>query len=297
MAATSASELRSTFYAWLDCIDKKKWDELPNYMCSTYVQDDIEFSHQAFVAHVVEAGASLGDVSHIVDTILIDERAQCLAAHVYLKCRPEKPLMGLEPLGRHVFIMEQRFVWFRGGKVAKISLAVDFDGLRAQLAGAEPKLDLMSAFPVPSPSSKTLASSNGEAAKSLEDIYKAYIDSINGRRMESELEGFCQPTLTHNAQGPLSVDGYRLLIQESISAIPDLHFAISTLITDESQQRVAARLEFTGTPVTEAVAGLVPNGNSVHFSEHVTYQFVDGKISRVWSMVNWDEARRQLTAS
>ena len=37
--------------------------------------------------------------------------------------------------------------------------------------------------------------------------------------------------------------------------------------------------------------GLVANGEPVYFTEQATYQFLDGKIQRIWGMMNFSEAR------
>lgn len=84
------------------------------------------------------------------------------------------------------------------------------------------------------------------------------------------------------------------MIQSSKDAIPDLHFSIDTLIYDEASQKLAVRLLFTGTP-TGTIAGIQPTGKSVNFSELVFYQLENGLIKRVWSLVDWDSVRQQMS--
>ncbi|KAL7627198.1 hypothetical protein AAE478_003974 [Parahypoxylon ruwenzoriense] len=115
--------------------------------------------------------------------------------------------------------------------------------------------------------------------QALEDTYRAYIGCINTQTMEAKLHNFCHPQAVHNGRS-LTGEDYRLLVQEAFAAIPDITFAIHTVIADEKTQRVAARLEFTGTPAG-VLAGAKPSGNGhgVEFCEHVTYQFEEGKIA------------------
>ncbi|RYO77695.1 hypothetical protein DL766_002840 [Monosporascus sp. MC13-8B] len=110
--------------------------------------------------------------------------------------------------------------------------------------------------------------------------------------MESKLPIFRHPQVLHNNKA-LALDNYRQLMQDAITAIPDINFGVHTLIADEEAQRVAVRLEFTGTPV-KAIRDIQPTGRPVHFAEHVTYQFREGKIARVWSLVDWVSYREQL---
>lgn len=126
------------------------------------------------------------------------------------------------------------------------------------------------------------------------DRYHKYIGCINSNTMQSELQKYCQPQVTHNDR-ILSLDQYSQLIQDSKDAIPDLHFRIDTILFDEESQKLAVRLAFTGTP-TGTVAGRDPTGQKVFFSEHVFYQLREGKIHQVWSLVDWDAVRLQLDA-
>ncbi|GAW25914.1 putative ester cyclase [Rosellinia necatrix] len=126
----------------------------------------------------------------------------------------------------------------------------------------------------------------------LESTYRAYIGCINARTTATGLPRFCHGHVTHNATR-LSLDGYRALIQQTLAAVPDIVFAVDILVADEVAQRVAARLRFSGTPTGE-LAGAKPTGRSVHFCEYVTYAFRDGKIDRVWSIVDWGTYRWQL---
>ncbi|KAI2613326.1 polyketide cyclase SnoaL-like domain-containing protein [Hypoxylon sp. NC1633] len=109
--------------------------------------------------------------------------------------------------------------------------------------------------------------------------------------MAAELPRFCHPLVIHNTKA-LSTERYRLLIQEALRANPDISIGIHTVVADERAQRVAARLQFAGTPVGE-LAGAKPNGRGVAFCEHVTYLFQDGKIARVWSIIDWASYRAQ----
>jgi predicted ester cyclase len=75
-------------------------------------------------------------------------------------------------------------------------------------------------------------------------------------------------------------------MQGILTAIPDLFVDLHTIIADEKTQRVAVRLEATGT-VPSSLAGVESTGTQGKFPEHLTYQIVDGKISRAWSIADW----------
>jgi predicted ester cyclase len=56
---------------------------------------------------------------------------------------------------------------------------------------------------------------------------------------------------------------------------------------------VACRLWFECTPVGEFL-GLEPTGVRVAFAEHVFYEFEDGRIRRVRSLIDRSAVERQL---
>lgn len=130
----------------------------------------------------------------------------------------------------------------------------------------------------------------------LEDTYHAYIATINAgaAAMTSHLAVFCHPVVTHNGQS-LSLPRYQRLMEDAQEAIPDLTFRVADLIADEERQQVAARLEFTGTPV-KMWQEVEPNGKRVEFPEQVFYWFEEGRIHSVVSVVDMETYRRQMNS-
>ncbi|KAK7733981.1 hypothetical protein SLS53_007976 [Cytospora paraplurivora] len=130
--------------------------------------------------------------------------------------------------------------------------------------------------------------------QTLQERYHAYIAVINAgaAAMTSHLAEFCQPVVTHNGQVH-SLRMYQRLMQDAQDASPDIIFHVADLIVDEERQILAARLEFTGTPV-RTWAGVEPNGKGVDFSEQVFYWFEEGRICSVVSVVDMDAYRKSM---
>jgi predicted ester cyclase len=74
-------------------------------------------------------------------------------------------------------------------------------------------------------------------------------------------------------------------------AIPDLYFGIQLLICEPPY--LASRLRFDCTPKGE-LFGLQVNGKRVSFAENVFYEFREGKIEHVWSVIDMAAVEAQL---
>lgn len=123
----------------------------------------------------------------------------------------------------------------------------------------------------------------------LADIYRAYIACLNSRDWPG-LSAFVAEDARHNGRH-LGVSGYRRMLERDYEMIPDLRFTIALLAVDPPY--VASRLAFDVTPKGEFM-GLAVNGRQVSFTENVFYEFRDGKIVEVWSVIDKAAIERQL---
>jgi predicted ester cyclase len=123
----------------------------------------------------------------------------------------------------------------------------------------------------------------------LADIYRNYIACLN-RQNWLTLGMFVHNEVTHNAR-PLGLSGYRAMLEQDFRAIPDLRFDVELLVCDPPL--LASRLNFDCTPVGRFL-GLEVNGKRVSFHENVFYEFRDGKIWRVLSVIDKVTIEAQL---
>ncbi|KOY00614.1 ester cyclase [Pseudomonas nunensis] len=117
--------------------------------------------------------------------------------------------------------------------------------------------------------------------QALSDTYRAYIDCLN-RQDWPTLGQLLDDNVHYNGER-VGLAGYRAMLERDFRAIPDLRFVIERLIADPPH--IAARLCFDCTPVGE-LFGLPVNGRRVAFTENVFYEFKDGKIYAVWSVID-----------
>ncbi|MGI4839944.1 MAG: ester cyclase [Janthinobacterium lividum] len=115
----------------------------------------------------------------------------------------------------------------------------------------------------------------------LVDHYHGYIACLNQQDW-GHLGEFVDPDVHHNGR-PLGVAGYRQMLEKDFSDIPDLQFNIGLLMCDPPH--IAARLEFDCSPKGEFL-GLAVNGKRLYFTENVFYEYREGRIWQVWSIVD-----------
>ncbi|KAI1275079.1 SnoaL-like polyketide cyclase-domain-containing protein [Xylaria sp. FL0933] len=270
--------IASTFRSFIECINEERWQDLTNFASFPLDYNGEDIGAAEALADKFKA-VGYGQLD--IDAVTVDEQSQRLGATLVAK------LHSVEGVTRDLTQQSQIIAWAENGKISKIATLVDHDDIQRQLSepGYVSTPDLISTY---SPDSTRTTLSRQE----LEDTYRAYIACINAQTMAADLPRFCHPHVTHNAKR-LSLDKYRALIQEAFTAVPDIVFGVDTVVADEKAQRVAVRLEFTGTP-TGKLSGAEPTGRSVRFYEYVTYAFRDGKIDRVWSIVDWKSYRQHL---
>ena len=125
--------------------------------------------------------------------------------------------------------------------------------------------------------------------KDLLAIYRCYIDCLNQQDWDN-LARYVADDISYNGQF-IGYAGYLNARQEEFRTIPDLHFNVQLLVTNESM--VACRLNFNITPSHDFL-GLPVHGKLISFSENVFYEFETGKISKVWSVLDKAAIEAQL---
>jgi predicted ester cyclase len=115
----------------------------------------------------------------------------------------------------------------------------------------------------------------------LSDRYRAYLACLNAQDWPI-LGRFVHDDVRYNGQ-PLGLSGYRGMLERDFREIPDLRFEIQLLSAEPPL--VASRLRFDCTP-RGTFLGLPVNGRRVSFAENVFYEFREGKIAQVWSVID-----------
>ncbi|MBN6151572.1 ester cyclase [Xanthomonas sp. AmX2] len=123
----------------------------------------------------------------------------------------------------------------------------------------------------------------------LVSVYRRYIDCLNDRNLD-RLGEFVDQDVEYNGDR-IGLMGYRAMLEGNYRDIPDLRFAIQLVVAGASS--VAARLNFDCTPAGRFL-GLDVGGRRVAFSENVFYEYRDGRIRQVWSVIDKVAIQAQL---
>jgi predicted ester cyclase len=123
----------------------------------------------------------------------------------------------------------------------------------------------------------------------LETRYRAYLATLNERRFD-DLSHHVHDDLTYNGE-PLTRRQYQDLLAADAAAIPDLVYDARIIVA--ADDRIACRLVFDCTPRAEFL-GFTPNGERLSFAEHVFYQYRDGRIAAVSSLIDRAAIAEQL---
>jgi predicted ester cyclase len=123
----------------------------------------------------------------------------------------------------------------------------------------------------------------------LSSVYRGYIACLN-RQDWPGLANFVHEQVIYN-DVRIGLSGYREMLEKDFREIPDLQFNVQLLIAEPP--RIASRLQFDCSPKGRFL-GLDVNGKRVSFTENVFYEFQDGKIATVWSVIDKAAIEAQL---
>jgi predicted ester cyclase len=124
----------------------------------------------------------------------------------------------------------------------------------------------------------------------LRTVYRDYLACLNERRW-GDLGHFVADDVSYNGES-VGLSGYRSMLEADTRAIPDLRFVAEILLADGDV--VSCRLRFDCTPEREFL-GFEPRGRRISFVEHVFYRFADRRIAEVWSLIDKEAIREQLS--
>jgi predicted ester cyclase len=272
-------------HEFLDIYNLRNWHKLKELVHPhlTFNEEEISLAQYKTILQDTKAAMSKCDMS--MGAIVYDSAGERVATRFLVHGKLNKPYMGVQPSGEGFTYAKHALYHFRFGKISRVTELVDLDQLRRQTL-----IPPVAKPPVPADQATALS------AQELKDFYMSYIGCINRGRetMRASLADFCQPHVQWSGRR-LSLAAYRALMEETQDCVEGVRFEVGDdgLVVDAMRQRIAARIEFAGTPVKQ-FAGAEPNGKQVRFAEHAMYWLDGGKITRVETVIDWEAYRSQM---
>ena len=121
-------------------------------------------------------------------------------------------------------------------------------------------------------------------------VYRGYLAVLNERQWP-KLGEYVANQLSYNGKR-MSLRDYRAMLEADVHAIPDLQFHPELLLADD--HTVACRQFFRCRP-RHPFLGFEPPGGEVSFAENGFYRFDDRRIVEVWSVIDKQAIREQVS--
>ncbi|KAK7738600.1 hypothetical protein SLS62_011369 [Diatrype stigma] len=274
------ASLKDIYTEFIDCLRQHRWEDLGGFLHPNFTKGNKVYTPRSFA----DESRDNGDTEIQLDSVTVDYKGQKLASTILVRWKPSRRVMGFDPPGKPIIFVEQHFNWFVDEKLSRTITMSDRAAIHRQLSN--PDGDYAPDLVSNQAQAEVLVKATEDAAvANLAEVYRAYIQCINDRTLDDDLDKFAHAQVIFDGI-VLTRDEFRERLKSVIVAIPDLVQVIYTIIADDNTSRLAAQLESSGTLV-KPLAGLAATNSEVRFAEHCTYEFRDGKITRIWSLANW----------
>ncbi|KAI0846335.1 SnoaL-domain-containing protein [Daldinia vernicosa] len=123
----SALELESTYRAYCDCVNEKRMEtDLHKFLHPQTVFNAETLTEEGYRHMVQSLFEAIPDLDLSISTIVVDERAQRVAARIAINGTPTDTLAGVKPNGGAVSTHEHVTYRFEKGRIARVWSIVDW---------------------------------------------------------------------------------------------------------------------------------------------------------------------------
>ncbi len=126
----------------------------------------------------------------------------------------------------------------------------------------------------------------------IETRYCRYVEEVRNHHHLDRLAAYLSPDVVVHAAGvPPGLAGARQALANYLTAFPDLHLTMDTLLALDGE--LLARLTATGTH-QGAFLGLAPTGQRISVCAFEGWRLRDGRCAEHWLQLDTGELLRQL---
>jgi predicted ester cyclase len=124
--------LESTYLAYLDALNGRRFDELDRYVCDELVYNDKLLTRQEYADMIAADVRAVPDLRY--EAHLLSTGGDLVACRLWFDCTPTSTFLGLEPTGSAVSFAEHVFYRFEGGRIAHVWSLIDRDAVASQFS-------------------------------------------------------------------------------------------------------------------------------------------------------------------
>ncbi|MEU4191640.1 ester cyclase [Kribbella sp. NPDC026611] len=122
--------LESTYLAYLDALNARRFDALDRYVCDELVYNDRPLTREEYAAMIAEDTRAVPDLRY--EAHLLSTHGDIVACRLWFDCTPKTTFLGLEPTGRPVSFAEHVFYRFEGERIAHVWSLIDREAVASQ---------------------------------------------------------------------------------------------------------------------------------------------------------------------
>ncbi|KAH8178997.1 snoaL-like polyketide cyclase domain-containing protein [Sarocladium implicatum] len=275
---TSPLEIYPKF---VESMNARDWEATQSMLADDLTVNGVQTNSQTLVAQLQSLGNLGPDISSSIDFVIADDSDPSKAfSRVIHRLTLAQDAMGAKATGNPAEFAEQSIFWAEGGKITKIYTISDFEDLRKGTSSV-PKAQIVEPKSAPNDFD-------------IEASFRSNIDSFNNKTMEQDLPKYCHPVIIFNGV-EIELDKFRELLMQTIDFMEGISFTITDTVVNKDKQQIAARILYKGKPVKE-FRGVEPTGKSVDFAEHCFYQFDEGKIKQMVSLMDIEVFRQMMSS-
>ncbi|KAH7160440.1 SnoaL-like polyketide cyclase-domain-containing protein [Dactylonectria estremocensis] len=127
-------DLGAVYLQYIDAINTQTMAKhFPKYCQPLVVHNGRDLSMDEYRGFIESSLAEVEGLYFDVVGLVVDDKAQRVAARIELTGRPVKEFLGMQPTGRDIKFMEHVFYEFREGKIARVWSALDLAAVKACL--------------------------------------------------------------------------------------------------------------------------------------------------------------------
>ncbi|MGI4983616.1 MAG: ester cyclase [Janthinobacterium lividum] len=126
-------KLEEIYRSYLDCLNRRRLDELEHYVCADVVHNGRDIRLAGYMTMIEEDYRGIPDLHYAADLVVGD--AFHIAARLRFDCHPDGRFRDVDVNGQRVVFHENVFYRFADGRIQQVWSVIDKDEIARQLPG------------------------------------------------------------------------------------------------------------------------------------------------------------------